>query len=106
MSALCYAAYTLCAAAVISTSGRLRSTRSAAPFGSSGSAGSIWQRTRRGSAFAAGGANVSHCLAIANALGNLGNVAADQGEYERASALYEESLTLRQELGDKWGPAW
>jgi len=32
-------------------------------------------------------------------------VALEQGDYARAAALHEESLTLRRELGDAWGVA-
>jgi tetratricopeptide (TPR) repeat protein len=34
-------------------------------------------------------------------LNNLGELAEDQGEHERAEALYEESLRLAVELGDR-----
>ena len=37
---------------------------------------------------------------MAVALSNLGLVECDQGQYERAVELYEESLALRQKLGD------
>lgn len=42
---------------------------------------------------------------IAEALNNLGNLAFVQGDYERARALYTESLALRQKLGYTWGIA-
>ena len=34
---------------------------------------------------------------------NLGNVASYQGDYLRAKTLYEESMTLKQEIGDTKG---
>ena len=43
---------------------------------------------------------------IANALGNLGNVARAQGDYEIAYSLYHESLVIAQELGGKWDIAY
>jgi tetratricopeptide (TPR) repeat protein len=42
---------------------------------------------------------------IASSLGNLGILAADQGDYALARALHEESLGLRRELGDRLGVA-
>ena len=42
---------------------------------------------------------------IALALLNLGVVALDQGDYERALALHEQSLALARDLGDRWGIA-
>jgi tetratricopeptide (TPR) repeat protein len=39
---------------------------------------------------------------ISLSLHNLGLVAEEQGEYERARALHAESLALRRELGAKW----
>lgn len=56
---------------------------------------------------------LEEALAIARTLGNmevvsrslagLGNVAADAGDYARASILYEEQLTLDRERGDQTG---
>jgi hypothetical protein len=42
---------------------------------------------------------------MATALHRLGTVAYAQGDAGRATALYEESLALRRELGDKHGLA-
>ena len=42
---------------------------------------------------------------MATALNRLGTVAHAQGDDGRATALYEESLTLCRELGDKHGLA-
>ncbi|MDZ4719875.1 MAG: tetratricopeptide repeat protein [Roseiflexaceae bacterium] len=39
---------------------------------------------------------------IASALGILGVIAYDQGLFERARSIHEESLNLRQTLGDGW----
>ena len=41
----------------------------------------------------------------ARALNGAGNLADNQGDYEVARALYEESLSIRRELGDKQGIA-
>lgn len=38
---------------------------------------------------------------VAYTLNNLGDVARDQGEFPRAAALYEESLALQRDLGDR-----
>ena len=38
-------------------------------------------------------------------LSNLGDVASSQGDYPAALPLYEESLAIRKELGDKKGIA-
>ncbi len=38
---------------------------------------------------------------VANALGDLGSLALDRGDYEEATTLLEESLTLHRELGSK-----
>ena len=40
---------------------------------------------------------------IATALSNLGMVAADQGDYEFAISLYEESMVLNRELKNMTG---
>jgi hypothetical protein len=40
---------------------------------------------------------------IAGSLGDLGDVARNQGDYSAARALYEESLAIRRELGDRFG---
>src|SRR5262249_2493210 len=42
---------------------------------------------------------------IANSLNSLGNVAQDQGKYEEARTLLQESLTISRELDDKRGIA-
>jgi tetratricopeptide (TPR) repeat protein len=42
---------------------------------------------------------------IAFSLVKLGDVARRQGDYERAAALYEESLAVQREVGNKWGIA-
>jgi non-specific serine/threonine protein kinase len=39
-------------------------------------------------------------------LHNLGRVAHYQGDFERAAALYDESLAIRRALGDRHGAAW
>jgi predicted ATPase/DNA-binding SARP family transcriptional activator len=44
-------------------------------------------------------------LARAHALRCAGVLAGSQGDYDAARSLYEESLTLYRELGDKWGIA-
>jgi predicted ATPase/class 3 adenylate cyclase len=41
----------------------------------------------------------------ARALNAAGNLARDQGDYQRAGELYQESLTLRQRAGDRQGVA-
>jgi Tetratricopeptide repeat len=41
----------------------------------------------------------------AHTLTVLGRIALDQGEYERSTACYQESLTLRQQTGEKEGIA-
>jgi DNA-binding CsgD family transcriptional regulator len=40
---------------------------------------------------------------VANALGDLGSLALDRGDYERATSLLEESLALYRELGESEG---
>jgi predicted ATPase/class 3 adenylate cyclase len=40
---------------------------------------------------------------LALALGNMGNVARDQGRYEKAEKLYQESLQIKREIGDQSG---
>ncbi len=42
---------------------------------------------------------------IGLALIYLGDIARQQGDYERAAALYEKSLALYREIGSKWGIA-
>jgi hypothetical protein len=42
---------------------------------------------------------------IAVNLGNLGNVTYMQGNYPTARSLYEQSLAMQREIGDKWGIA-
>ena len=42
---------------------------------------------------------------IAICLNNLGNIALNQGEYARATDLYQQSLAIRQQLGDQYGIA-
>ena len=44
---------------------------------------------------------MGHKGGIARSLGRLGGVAASQGEYATAAALYQECLALRRELGDQ-----
>ena len=38
---------------------------------------------------------------VANALGDLGSLALDRGDYKQATSLLEESLTLHRELGSR-----
>jgi len=40
-------------------------------------------------------------LGIANSLSNLGQVAYEQSDFARARALYEESLAIERELGNR-----
>jgi tetratricopeptide (TPR) repeat protein len=42
---------------------------------------------------------------LATSLSNLGNIAMDQGEYARATDLYQQSLVIFQQLGDQLGIA-
>ena len=42
---------------------------------------------------------------VALALVNLGDVARERGERERAALLYEEALALQRELGNERGAA-
>jgi non-specific serine/threonine protein kinase len=44
-------------------------------------------------------------LVRAKALNAAGNLSSEQGDYERAKALYQEALSLRREVGDKRGTA-
>src|SRR5205823_5732708 len=44
-------------------------------------------------------------LGVANTLNNLGEVACREGDYLAARSMCEESLSIRQELGDEWGIA-
>ena len=47
-------------------------------------------------------------MGLAASLNNLGNLAADQGDYRGSRALHEESLAIRRELGDRGAspPRW
>ena len=47
----------------------------------------------------------SEVPSIAGSLNNLGNVAYVQDDYASARSLYEESLAIKRELGDKLGVA-
>ena len=52
------------------------------------------------------GGNLHDALAIARALSNLAGVVKSQGDFQHASVLYGESLTVFRELGDRTGFAW
>jgi tetratricopeptide (TPR) repeat protein len=41
-------------------------------------------------------------MGIASVLINLGDVAIEQGDYTTARSMFEESLAINRELGDKW----
>ena len=70
------------------------------PRGVSGWAGR-WQ----GQTGQEGGAGWEASAARAKALNGAGNLAYGQGDYAGARALYEESLTIRRQLGDQQGIA-
>ena len=43
---------------------------------------------------------------VASLRGTLGDVVRSRGEHERAKELFEESVRLYREIGDRWGVAW
>ena len=43
---------------------------------------------------------------VASLRGTLGDVVRSRGEHERAKELFEESVRLYRDIGDKWGVAW
>ncbi len=72
---------------------------------------SAWCEESLGLARAAGAQEVSATalyglgLVAATAVCGLGLVAAARGDYDQATAWYEESLVLLRDLGDRWGCA-
>jgi len=43
---------------------------------------------------------------VASLRGTLGEVVRSRGDHERAEELFEESVSLYREIGDRWGEAW